>query len=166
MWEDYADNNSSVMDSVQQDDPKSMQILNSPQRLSMYPNQNEQGIVSNIDSKRSKIWQSRDWIVRQKSGTHSNDSLGADNQWNSPKGQDIVLLENEHSNLPDSATTAVEIQLESRLQRDAFILVARFMRIRRSVPMQSVLSSLDYLIHNCWFPAEGGMMENDSEQYR
>ncbi len=60
----------------------------------------------------------------------------------------------------------LEIQFETVLERDAFLLAARIMRLRRNIPMSSILSNVDNLILNYWFPCDEKKRENFSKEYQ
>jgi len=55
------------------------------------------------------MWQSHEWNNKHQSGSQSQESPGSEKQWNSPKGQDIVLLENDHTDLKDSESMIIEV---------------------------------------------------------
>jgi len=46
----------------------------------------------------------------------------------------------------------VVIRFENRLLRDDFITSLRFMRVRRTIPLKSILGNSDILLRKSWFP--------------
>jgi hypothetical protein len=78
----------------------------------------------------------------------------------------LVLLETEGADLPEHEKITLEIQFENTLQRDAFLLTARIMRIKRNIPMSTILHNVDHMILNYWYPCNIEKRDSFSTDYR
>ena len=107
----------------------------------------------------SSSWSNKSRSSRDNAQSLNNNGLGNNNVGSISSGKksniqrkDFVLLESDASEIEEKEQLVLLVQFESMLQRDAFLITARVMRIRRNIPMGAILSNVDNLILNYWFP--------------
>ena len=75
----------------------------------------------------------------------------------------VMGLESNEDSVKEDQLFSLEVRMESRILRDAFLTSLRLMLVRRSIPLPKLLENVDYLIRKEIFPV---YEDDEGEEYK